>query len=91
MNQNKDPAYFTTGRYTAADLRHLLQRTRQRPVPRETLKYWRKCLGIYPDAINLYTACDLDLLKGLVLWLNRGGTIRQYDAQLKQRMQNHGQ
>jgi hypothetical protein len=64
MNRNKDPAYFTDGRYSASDLRHLLQRIRKRPVPRETLKYWRKCLGIYPDEFNLYTACDLDLLKG---------------------------
>jgi hypothetical protein len=90
MNRNKDPAYFTDGRYSASDLRHLLQRIRKRPVPRETLKYWRKCLGIYPDEFNLYTACDLDLLKGLVTWLNRGGTIRQYESQLHQRMQNHG-
>ena len=88
MSQNKDPAYFTNGRYTAADLRHLLHRIRKRPVPRDTLKYWRRCIGIYPDHLNLYTACDLDLLKGLVTWLNRGGTIRQYEAQL-QRMQNN--
>jgi hypothetical protein len=91
MHQNKDPAYFTAGQYTAADLRHLLQRQRGKPVPRETLKYWRKSLGITPDGFNLYTACDLDLLKGLVTWLKRGGTIRQYDQLLKQRMTNNGQ
>ena len=88
MKRNKDPAYFMDGQYSASDLRHLLQRIRKRPVPRETLKYWRKCLGIYPDEFYLYTACDLDLLKGLVTWLNRGGNIRQYEAQL-QRMQNN--
>jgi DNA-binding transcriptional MerR regulator len=90
MNQNKDPAYVLEGAYTAADLRHFLQRLRRRPVPRETLKYWRKALGIVPDQFNLYTACDLDLLKGLVLWLARGGTIRQYDQLIQNKVNNHG-
>lgn len=88
--QNKDPSYFSDGVYTAADLRNLLHRIRRRSVPRETLKYWRKCLGIVPDQFNLYTACDLDLLKGLVTWLARGGTIRQYDQLIQKRIQNNG-
>ena len=78
------PTATDTGVYTAADLRHLLARVRGYPVPPVTLKYWRKQVGISPDCCNLYFESDLELLRALVRWLARGGTIRQFMSKVKE-------
>lgn len=73
-----------TGVYTAADLRHLLAKVRGYPVPSVTLKYWRKQLGISPDDSNLYFESDLQMLRSLIRWLARGGTIPQFMSKIQE-------
>lgn len=64
--------------YLAKDLRAKLEQTRGCPVPVATLKYWRRQLGIAPDANRLYSQDELDLLRGMIIHLKSGGTIEQY-------------
>jgi DNA-binding transcriptional MerR regulator len=74
-----------TGVYTAADLRHLLAQVRGWKVPAVTLKYWRRQLGISPDDRNLYFESDLQMLRALVRWLARGGTIPQFMSKVQEK------
>jgi DNA-binding transcriptional MerR regulator len=76
----------TNAVYSAADLQEKLHRIRGKPVPLPTLKYWRQRLGITPDRNRLYTHQELDVLRGLVMALNRGKTIEQYKRFLKERL-----
>jgi hypothetical protein len=87
--KNPKPEYFTAGRYTAADLRHLLQRARGHPVPKVTFKKWRYHLGICPDDDLLYTEFDRDALTGLVQWLARGGRIKPYVLQFREAIKEY--
>lgn len=73
-----------TGVYTAADLRQLLGQVRGFKVPSATLKYWRNQLGISPDDNNLYFESDLQILRALVRWLARRGTIPQFMSQIQE-------
>lgn len=76
----------TAAVYSASDLREKLHRIRGKPVPPDTLKYWRQRLGITPDRNRLYTHQELDVLRGLVMALNRGKSIEQYKRFLQERM-----
>ena len=64
--------------YTSDDLRIKLEDIRGKPVPLATLKSWRRRLGITPDANRLYTQDDLNILRGMLIHIARGGTIEQY-------------
>lgn len=90
MKRNTDHARDATPIYTAKNLQDKLQKVRGRPVPIDTLKYWRHQLGISPDSSKLYTQEDLEVLRALVRWLEAGGKIPQFVNLLKQRMTKHG-
>jgi hypothetical protein len=78
MNQNKDPTYFTDGKYLNADMQKKISTRLKKSIPYPTLKRWRKQLKIFADADGLYTESDLDGLIGLGQWLQRGGKVKPY-------------
>jgi DNA-binding transcriptional MerR regulator len=78
----------TAAVYSASDLREKLHRIRGKPVPPDTLKYWRQRLGITPDRNRLYTHQELDVLRGLVMALKAGKSIEQYKRFLLEKLTN---
>lgn len=61
------------------DLACKLETIRGKPVPRETLKYWRRKIGIYPEkSTKLYSQNDLELLRRAVYFMKSGRNLTQF-------------
>jgi hypothetical protein len=76
--QNQQPDYFTEGRWTSRHLSGALRKPRGKTVPDQTLRRWRRELGIIPDARNRYTDFDLESLRWLATWLKTGGLVEEF-------------
>lgn len=71
--------------YSSNELRLILAKKRGKPVPVDTLKYWRKKLGIIANDRGNYNREDLENLSALVMALSYGYTIRQFVNKNKER------
>lgn len=82
-----DMTVIEVGTYTARELRIILSRHRQKPVPSRTLRWWRNQIGIVPTEQNTYDDRDLQILIRLVRWISRGGTIASFKSLLKKEIE----
>lgn len=60
-------------RFKTKEVIRLLSRTKGKPVPPRTFRRWCKVLEIERDDQGFFWGSDVDLLRSLVKWLNRGG------------------
>lgn len=66
------------------DLASKLEPIRGKPIPRETLKYWRLKIGIFPEKkTKLYSQNDLNLLRRAVYFMQSGKTLTQLENLIK--------
>jgi hypothetical protein len=91
---NQPPDYFSEGRWTSKFLTSALHRPRGKKVPDQTLRRWRRELGIIPDTRHRYTDFDLESLRWLATWLKTGGLVEEFRVEYKagiQRLKAMGQ
>lgn len=60
-------------RFERREVIRLVGRTRKKPLPGRTFRRWCSFLRITTDEDGLFHGDDVDLLRSLAKWFNRGG------------------